>query len=136
MLENKEVNIKIKLAALWAAVTFCYLYGDYFELYTPGKIDSLITGKNVLDSPTALLIASLVLVVPSIMVALSTLLPPQINRILNIVFGVIFTIMMLFIGINSLTEWYAFYVFLAFIESMLTSLIVWHAWKWPLANDR
>lgn len=136
MLENKEVNIKIKLAALWAAVTFCYLYGDYFELYTPGKIDSLITGKNVLDSPTALLIASLVLAVPSIMVALSTLLPPQINRILNIVFGVIFTIMMLLIGINSLTEWYAFYVFLAFLESMLTSLIVWYAWKWPLTNDR
>ena len=57
MLENPKVNIKIKLAALWASVTFCYLYGDYFELYTPGKVDSLITGDNIMDSPTTLLIA-------------------------------------------------------------------------------
>ena len=52
MLENPKVNIKIKLASLWASATFCYLYGDYFELYTPGKINSLLTGENILDSPT------------------------------------------------------------------------------------
>ena len=40
MLENSKVNIKVKLAALWSAATFCYLYGDYFELYTPNKIKS------------------------------------------------------------------------------------------------
>ncbi|WP_298901610.1 DUF6326 family protein [uncultured Psychroserpens sp.] len=131
MLENQKVNIKIKLAALWASVTFCYLYGDYFELYTPGKIDSLITGDNVLDSPTKLLIASIILVIPSVMVALSVILKPKPNRILNIIFGLLFTLMMLLIGVNSLTEWYSFYVFLAFAESIITILIVYYAWKWP-----
>ncbi|WP_299274285.1 DUF6326 family protein [uncultured Psychroserpens sp.] len=131
MLENQKVNIKIKLAALWASVTFCYLYGDYFELYTPGKIDSLITGDNVLDSPTKLLIASIILVIPSVMVALSVILKPKLNRILNIIFGLLFTLMMLLIGVNSLTEWYSFYVFLAFAESIITILIVYYAWKWP-----
>jgi hypothetical protein len=135
MLENQKVNIKIVLASLWASVTFCYLYGDYFELYTPGKIDSLITGKNVLDSPTSLLIASIILAIPSLMVALSILLPPKINRILNIVFGILFTIMMLLIGINSMIKWYSFYVFLAFLESIITFLIVWYAWKWPHENS-
>lgn len=47
MLENPKVNIKIKLASLWTSATFCYLYGDYFELYTPGKINSLLTGENI-----------------------------------------------------------------------------------------
>ena len=42
MLENPKINIKIKLASLWASATFCYLYGDYFELYTPDKVNSLI----------------------------------------------------------------------------------------------
>ncbi len=131
MLENPKVNVKIKLAALWASATFCYLYGDYFELYAPDKINSLITGENVLDSPTKLLIASIVMVIPSVMVAASIFLKPKINRILNIIFGTIFTIMQVLIGIISTHEWYLFYVFLAFLESILTALIVWYAWKWP-----
>lgn len=131
MLENPKINIKIKLAALWTSATFCYLYGDYFELYTPGKIDSLLTGKNNLDNPATLLIAAIALAIPSIMVALSIILQPKINRILNILFGTLFTLMMVYIGINSNAEWYGFYVLLAFLESAITALIVWYAWKWP-----
>jgi len=131
MLENPKINIKIKLAALWASVVFCYLYGDYFELYVPEKVNSLLTGENILDSPTKLLIASIVLAIPSIMIALSIILKPKINRILNIVFGTLFTLMMVLIAINSLTAWYSFYVFLAILESLITFLIVVYAWKWP-----
>jgi hypothetical protein len=131
MLENQKVSIKIKLAALWASTTFCYLYGDYFELYTPDKVNSLVTGENALDSPTKLFIASIILAIPAVMVAASIILQPKINRILNILFGTLFTLMMVFIGINSITEWYSFYVFLAFLESIITFLIVWYAWNWP-----
>lgn len=135
MLENPKINIKIKLAALWTSVTLCYLYGDYFELYTPDKVNSLITGENNLDSPMKLLIASIILAISSIMVTASVLLKPKVNRILNIVFGALFTIMMVIIGIFSTHEWYLFYVFLAFLESMITILIVWYAWKWPTEKD-
>ena len=131
MLDNPTINIKIKLAALWTSVVFCYLYGDYFELYTPKKVDSLITGTNVLDSPSKLLIASIILAIPSIMVALSILLNPKVNRFLNVFFGIVFTSMMILIGVNSLTPWYGFYAFLAFLESIITFSIVWFAWNWP-----
>ena len=131
MLENPKINIKIKLALLWTSATFCYLYGDYFELYTPDKVNSLITGENIMDSPTKLLLASIILAIPSVMAAVSIFLKPKINRILNILFGTLFTLMMIFIGIMSTNEWYLFYVFLAFLESIITALIVWYAWKWP-----
>jgi len=131
MLENPKVNIKIKLAALWTSVTLCYLYGDYFELYTPDKVNSLISGENNLDSPTKLLIASIILAISSVMVAASVILKPKLNRILNIIFGVLFTIMQIAIGIYTTHEWYLFYVFLAFLESSITALVVWYAWKWP-----
>ena len=131
MLENSKVNIKIKLAALWASALFCYLYGDYFQLYTPGKVNSLITGENNLDNPTKLLIASILMAIPSIMVTASIILKPKINRVLNIIFGTLFTLMMIAIGVYSTNEWYLFYVFLAFLESIITALIVWYAWKWP-----
>ena len=131
MLENPKVNIKIKLAALWTAVTFCYLYGDYFDLYTPGKVESLISGDGVLDSPMSLFIASLVMAFPPLMVAVSVFLKPKINRLLNIIVGIIFTLMMVLIAAVSLTPWFAFYVFLAILEAILTAIIVWKAWTWP-----
>lgn len=131
MLENPKINIKIKLAGLWTSVVFCYLYGDYFELYTPEKVKSLITGENVLDSPSSLLIAAIILAIPSLMVSLSLFLKPKINRLLNIIIGSLFTLMMLLIAVNSLTVWYGFYVFLAIIESILTAAIVVIAFKWP-----
>ena len=129
--KDPKVPVKVKLASLWTSVTLCYLYGDYFELYTPGKVNSLISGENNLDSPVKLLTASIILAISSIMVAGSVILKAQVNRILNIVFGTIFTMMMLVIGVLSTHEWYLFYVFLAFLESVLTAAIVWYAWKWP-----
>jgi len=136
MLENPKVNIKIKLALLWASVLFCYVYGDYFELYVPEKVNGMLRGDTMLDSPTKLLIASIVLAIPAVMVAVSILLKPKINRFLNILFGSLFTLMMIFIGINSLTPWYSFYVFLAFLESLITISIIWFAWTWPKKEIR
>jgi len=135
VLKDFEVNIKIKLAALWTATTFCYLYGDYFELYTPGKIESLLSGKNVLDSPMILFIASVILAIPPLMIFLSLVLKPRINKVLNILFGLLFTVMMVLIAIGSLTPWYSFYVFLAIVEAILTFIIVWKVFKWPKQDN-
>ncbi len=129
--EDFKINIKFKLSALWASVTFCYIYGDYFELYVPQKTQGLITGENMLDSPMKLFAASAMLSIPSIMIFLSLILKPPINRRMNIVFGIFFTTMMLLIAATSITPWRTFYVFLALVESVITSLIVWYAWKWP-----
>tara|TARA_R110000737_G_C14617083_1_gene492158 strand:- start:1879 stop:2280 length:402 start_codon:yes stop_codon:yes gene_type:complete len=130
-MKDFEINIKLKLAALWTSATFCYIYGDYFELYTPDKVDNLLRGDNILDTPTSLFIVSLMMVIPSAMIALSLLLKPLFNKWLNIIFGSIFTLMMVLIAIGSLTPWYSFYVFLAIVESILTATIVWKAIKWP-----
>jgi len=129
--EDYKVNVKIKLSALWTSVTLCYLYGDYFELYVPEKAEGLVNGHNLLDTPQKLLAASILLAIPAIMVVLSLLLKPKTNRLLNIIFGFLFTAIMLLIAATSLTPWKAFYVFLALVESAITILIIWHAWKWP-----
>ena len=44
-LQDSKVDGKVKLAALWAATMFCDIYGDYFELYVPGKLSSMLDGK-------------------------------------------------------------------------------------------
>jgi len=132
--EDIKVNIKIKLSALWTSVTLCYLYGDYFELYVPQKTQGLVNGVNLLDSPMKLFAASVLLAIPALMVFLSIILTSRINRQFNIIFGIIYTAIMLLIAITSITPWRTFYVFLAIVESIITALIVYYAWKWPKQN--
>ena len=134
VLEDFKVNIKIKISVLWASVTLCYLYGEYFELYVSGKTGGLLNGHNLLDSPQKLLAASVLLAIPAVMVFLSVILAPKINRVLNIAFGCLFTGIMLLIAVTSLESWKAFYVFLAILESVITAMITWYAWKWPTTN--
>ncbi|MBX7173043.1 MAG: hypothetical protein K1X72_18885 [Pyrinomonadaceae bacterium] len=129
-LQDFKINVKLKLAALWASVTFCYIYGDYFELYVPKKVESLINGNSMLDNPNKLFIAAFLLLIPSIMICLSILLKPFINRILNISFGLFFTLFVGLVGISSFSEWRTFYVFYAGVEIVLTLMIVWFAWHW------
>ncbi|KXK07280.1 MAG: hypothetical protein UZ17_ACD001000091 [Acidobacteria bacterium OLB17] len=129
-LQDFKVNVKLKLSALWAAVTFCYLYGDYFELYVPKKVEGLLTGANILDSPTKLSIAAFLLLIPALMVCLSVILRPFLNRILNIFFGMFLTLFVALVGASSISVWRSFYVFYAIVEICLTSLIVKYAWQW------
>lgn len=129
-LEDFKVDIKVKLSALWASVTFFYIYGDYFELYVPDKVQGIINGTSMLNNPIKLFAASLLLAIPALMVCLSIILKPSINRWVNLIVGTFFTAIMLLIAAISFSEWRVFYVFYAIVESILTSIIVWYAWKW------
>ena len=88
MLVNPKINIRLKLSALWTSLMAFYIYGDYFELYVPGKVENLINVKAKLENPTLLLIASILIAIPALMIVLSILLKPKINRSLNIIVGI------------------------------------------------
>ena len=130
ILEDSNIPVRFKLSALWASVTFCYLYGDYFGLHKPGALQAMLDGIMGPLGPTTqgvLLGTSIMMAIPSVMVFLSLALKASASRWLNIVFGLIFTAIML---ITMPGAWY-FYVFLGIVEVVLTVLIVWYAWTWP-----
>lgn len=130
-LEDAKINVKIKLSALWASVMFCYIYADYFGLFVPGALQSMLNGQmRPLGATTqeVLLGTSLMLAIPSVMIFLSVALPPKLNRSLNIAVGAFYT------GIILITMWsWAFFIFYGVIEISLTSLVVYYALKWPRA---
>lgn len=130
MYEDFKINTRFKLSALWTSVMFCYIYGDYFELYIPKKVEGLLNGHNLLDTPLKLFAATVMLTIPALMISLSLILKPPLSRLLNIILGIFFTTIMLIIAASSLTQWQIFYVFLAIVESGITSIIVWLAWTW------
>jgi hypothetical protein len=128
-LDDIKIHVKLKISALWVSVMFCYIYGDYFGLYVPGALQRMLDGKMGPFGPTTqgiLIGTSLMMAIPSVMVFLSVALNPKLNRCLNIIFGVIYTVIIL------ITMWdWAFSIFWGIIEVGLTSLIVWYAWNWP-----
>ncbi len=131
--EDVKINVKFKLSALWVAVMLCYIYGDIIGFFVPGTIDEILTGNMGFLGPVTqgLVLASGVMMsIPAIMVFLSLVLRPKINRLTNIIFGIIFT------GIIIVTmfmdPWY-YYIYLGIIEMALTLLVVWYASKWPKA---
>ena len=104
-LENFNVNVKIKLALLWVSVMFCYIYEDYFELYVPKRIEHIISGDSLLDTPTKLFAASFILIIPALMIFLSILLQPKLNRFFNLLFGIFYTVLMLWMAVNYSGKW-------------------------------
>jgi hypothetical protein len=132
-LEDLKVNIKLKLAALWTSLMFCYVYGDFFSLFVPGRIQRLIDGESGAGetTPVMLLLYAVLLALPALMIFFSVTLKARLNRLLNIIMGVFFTLVMILVVLTSLSEWMIFYTFLGVIEIILTCIIVWQAIKWP-----
>lgn len=133
--EDFRISTRLKLSALWTTVMFLYIYGDYFELYVPGKVTGLRDGQNMLNTPYKLLLATIVLTIPALMISCTLWLKPKWNRILNISIGTFLTLLTLLVGISSVSEWRIFYVMLSFLESITTILIAWKAWHWPAYTD-
>ena len=133
ILEDVKVSVKMKLSALWVAMMFLYVYADLLTFYRPGWIGEIMEGKMgpLEASQASLLAASIVVIIPAIMVFLSLTLKPKVNRWANITAGVLFTLVN--IG-NLIGENWAYYILFGILEIVLTVLIVWTAWKWPAAN--
>ena len=75
--EDIKVHVRFKLFALWCSVMFFYIYGDYFQLYEPGQLQEVISGRMGFGpiSQGVLLGMAAVMVIPSLMPFLSLALP-------------------------------------------------------------
>jgi Family of unknown function (DUF6326) len=128
-LEDIKVNVKLKLAALWASMMFFYIYVDYFGLHMPGHINNILAGKVfVFDITQVFLLTALVLTtIPALMIFLSVALPAKVNRWTNIIVAAVWIPYTLF---NLAGEAWMHMVFGAVVEVVLLLLIILYAWKW------
>jgi len=128
-LSDPKLPVKLKLSALWTSAMFCYIYADYFELFKPGKLERIIAGNGPFSQTTqwVLVVASLVLAIPSVMIFLSIALKAKVSRYLNIIVGSIYTVLIMFTASRN----WAFMQMYGVVEVVLTGLVVWYAWTWP-----
>ena len=129
-LDDPPVPVRFKLAALWTSLMFCYVYGDYFDLYRPGRLQGMLDGRMEPLGPTTqavLLGTSLMMALPALMVFLSLALRPAVCRWANVVMGRAYTLIML----ATMPGAWWFYLFLGTVEIALTVAVVCYAWRWP-----
>jgi len=129
-LEASKTPVEVRLAALWTSLMFLYLYGDYFNMYSPGKIEKMAAGDvgpvNAANEP-AMLAISMMMAVPALMVALSILLPAVVAKWLNVVLGVAYAAI-LAVTLPGAPLFYWGYGALEIPVSLLITLV---ALNWP-----
>ena len=129
-MEDMKIGVKIKLSALWVAMMLLYIYADILSLFRPGQIEEMREGLMGPFAVTqaSLLVASILMIIPAVMVFLSLTLKPKVARWANIAVGVLYTVVNIS---NLIGEAWAYYIFFGIVEIVLTLLIVWYAWTWP-----
>ncbi|MFN8253088.1 MAG: DUF6326 family protein [Ferruginibacter sp.] len=130
-LEDINVSLKLKVAALWASLMFLYIYVDYFHLYMPDKMEDILRGVVFkFDITQRFLFAALVsMTIPALMIFLSVALPARGNRLANMIVAIIYIPYTLF-NLAGEEPWMHM-VFAAAAEVLLLCIIIFYAWKWP-----
>ena len=132
--EDIKINVKLKISALWIAMLFLFAYVDIFGFFRPWFIDEIQSGivAGTQISQGFLMFGTVYILIPSLMVFLSLVLKPTINRWTNIILALLYAISIVFFCIG---ETWAFYIFGSIVEVLLLLLIVWYAWKWPYIKN-
>jgi hypothetical protein len=125
-------NRKAILSTLWIFAVLNYLYCDIIGLMDSSLLQQFLTGtvEGMRLTQEFLLGAGILMEIPMGMVILSRVLPYRANRWVNIIAGVIMTLVQfstLFFG--SVTNYYFFF---SIVEIATTAIIVGYAWKWAV----
>jgi hypothetical protein len=128
--DDVKVGVRFKIAALWIAMLFLFAYGDIFGFFSPGQIEEVMAGEisGMAITEVFLFAVSLYIAIASVMVFLSLVLIPTVNRWINIVLPSLYVVS---IVASAIGETSAYYWFLSIVESVLLLLVVWYAWTWP-----
>lgn len=132
--ESANVNVRIKIAALWTSMLFVFAYVDIFSLYRPdfraaleaGEIGGFTVNSSFLVGTTAYV------AIPGVMLFCALILRPRVNRIVNIALSTIYAVTII---VGAIGEW-GYYVLGSAIEVALLAAIVYYAWTWPKETPR
>lgn len=119
------VDPRVKISALWVATLFVVAYIDIFAFYRPDQHAEIESGRvGGFDINQGFLIfTTMYIVIPSLMVYLSLVLPPRLNRDVNIAVALFYALTIIGAAIG---EW-AYYLIGSAIELVLLFAVVYHA---------
>lgn len=119
------IDTRLKISALWIAMLFIFAYVDIFSLFKPGMLDDIQSGTiyKFDITQTFLFLTTLFIVIPSLMVFFTLVMPRRINRMTNIVLAAVYAVIC--VG-NSIGEW-NYYIFASILEGLLLVGVIYYA---------
>jgi hypothetical protein len=125
----QPVDTRLKISALWTAMLFIFAYVDLFGLMRPDRRADIESGKiSGFDiNQTYLFLVTLYIIIPSLMIYLTLVMRPGLNRIVNIVVAALYAIT---IAGSAVGDW-NYFILGSVIEALLLAVVVYHAWTWP-----
>jgi len=128
-LEPSNVNVRVKISALWTSMLFVFAYVDLFSLYRSDFRADLEAGEvaGFTVNQAFLLGTTAYVVIPALMIFLSLVLRPGVSRIANIALPVVYALTII---AGAVGEW-NYYVLGSAIEVLLLAAIAHYAWTWP-----
>jgi hypothetical protein len=129
-----RIDVRLRISALWIAVLFIFSYVDLFSLYRPDFRADLENGKiSGFDvNQTFLFFTTLYIIIPSLMVYLTLVMPRRLNRIVNITAAGLYGLTI----VGSAVGAWNYFILGSLIEAILLGVVVHHSWTWPEHTTR
>lgn len=128
MANSDPVHPRIVISSLWATMLFVFAYVDIFALFRADVLEQALAGRvAVFDvSQTFLALTTLYVVIPSLMIFLTLVLPRGINRAANIVLAGLY---ILTIAASCVGETWIYFWIGSLLEVALLLEVARRAWK-------
>jgi len=132
--DSGRIDTRLRISALWIAVLFIFSYVDLFSLYRPDFRTDIEAGKiYAFDiNQTFLFLTTLYIIIPSLMIYLTLIMRPPMNRIVNIIVAAAYGLTI--IG-SAIGEW-NYFILGSAVEAILLAIVIYHAWTWPKADHQ
>ena len=94
ILEDERIGVRLKISALWIAMLFLFAYGDIFGFFRAGLIEDVIAGEvsGMEITQVFLFAVSVYIAIASVMVFLTLVLTPRVDRWTNIVLPILYIV--------------------------------------------
>ena len=131
-MEDVKIDVRIRLSVLWLFGEVTLLTFLVLEYMEQGVMEGIIAGnmRGLSLGPGTLLFYAVLLLIPLVMAFLSLTLKYSMNRWLNIILGVIYTLLYLSDLIAHLKVPYAYAILMGIASVVAQLFIVGYAWKW------
>lgn len=130
-LQDSKVDEKVVLSGLWISMLFVFAYVDIFGFWRTdvikGALAGTIPGAGLGIDQTFLSLATVYILVPSLMVVVSLLAPASLNRIVNIIVSLLYVAS---IAATVVGETWVYYILGSVVEVVLLLAIARVAWTW------
>ena len=122
------IDVRIRMAGLWATTMMIFAYVDIFSLFRPDFRAALDQGKVfVFDVGQPFLLGlTIYVIIPSLMIYLSLVMPRRLNRVVSISLAGLYAITI--VG-GAVGEW-SYYVLGSVVQVVLLALVIHHSWTW------